>query len=194
MPLPTRMATARGTSNEPLGTATKQWTVMPPSSLTLDPPSASNQINTEHCVTATVRDATNRLQGNRTVRFSVSGVNAPPDAAATSDFAGEAKFCYTGALPGDDTISAFVDTNNNGLRETDGTEPTASATKTWTGVVPPNVTINDVSVTEGDAGTTNCDLHGHARQRRHRHGHGQLRHRRRHRHRRPPTTPPPAAR
>ena len=41
-----------------------------------DPPSATNPINTEHCVTATVRDATNRLQGNRTVRFSVSGVNA----------------------------------------------------------------------------------------------------------------------
>ena len=58
----------------------------------------------------------------------------------------------------------------------------------------PDVTIDDVTVTEGDAGTTNCTFTVTLSTRRHRHGHGQLRDRRRHRHRRPPTTPPPAAR
>ena len=135
--------------DEPLGTATKQWTVQPPSLLILTQPSATNPINTEHCVTATVSDATGRLQGNRTVRFSVSGVNGPMGGAATTDFAGTVRFCYTGTLPGDDTISAFADTNNDQTQDVG--EPGDTVTKTWTGAA---LTIADASVTEGDSGQT----------------------------------------
>lgn len=90
-------------------------------SLTLAPPSATNPVNTEHCVTATTLDqADDPLPGIR-VDFSVTGAHTT-GGFAFSDAAGEAEFCYTGTTAGMDTITATVGNLS------------ATATKTWTDV------------------------------------------------------------
>lgn len=89
--------------------------------LSLTPATDTNPINTEHCVTATTLDQdSNPLPGIR-VDFEVTGVN-PTSGFVFADASGEARFCYTGTVVGDDSISATVGNLS------------ASATKTWTDV------------------------------------------------------------
>jgi hypothetical protein len=88
-------------------------------SVALAPKTATNPINTEHCVTATVKDQNaNPVVGVR-VDFSVTGVN-PTSGFVNSAADGTAKFCYTGTNAGSDTITAAV----GSLSDT--------ATKLWT--------------------------------------------------------------
>lgn len=103
-------------------------------SVSLAPKTASNQINTQHCVTATVKDQNgNPLPGIR-VDFGASGANAATGFASTNA-GGVAQFCYTGTNPGDDTITATV----GALSDT--------ATKTWSSTS----TEADLSVTKTDS-------------------------------------------
>lgn len=89
--------------------------------LSLTPATDTNPINTEHCVTATTLDQnSNPLPGIR-VDFEVTGAN-PGSGFVFTDVNGEAQFCYTGTVVGDDTISATVGNLS------------ASATKTWTDI------------------------------------------------------------
>ena len=75
--------------------------------LDLTPATATNPVNTSHCVTATVRDQdADPLSGVR-VDFSVTGPNARNGFAFT-DGAGAASFCYVGTAAGTDTITAAV--------------------------------------------------------------------------------------
>lgn len=92
-----------------------------PATLTLNPPTSTNPVDSQHCVTATVEDASGRGVADVVVRFEVTGaVNTT--GSATTDANVEATFCYVGPpLPGADTITAFVD--NGGL--------SAVAMKTW---------------------------------------------------------------
>ena len=46
-----------------------------------------------------------------------------------TDASGDAEFCYTAALPGNDVISAFADTSGNTVQN--GSEPSDTAAKTW---------------------------------------------------------------
>ena len=115
-------------AGEPSATATALWTTDPPTSLVLAPQAESSTVGVERCVTATVRDAHARLQGNRRVRFSVAGPN-PGTAAVTTTSAGTAKHCWTGANAGTDTVTAYADTDQDGTR--DAGEPQDTATKTW---------------------------------------------------------------
>jgi Mg-chelatase subunit ChlD len=103
-----------------------------PATLTLAPKTATNPVDTTHCVTATVKDAFNNPTPNIIVRFKVTGaVNTTGN--ATTNAVGQAQFCYVGpALPGVDAISAFADTNSNSTQDTG--EPSDIAAKTW--VVP----------------------------------------------------------
>lgn len=99
-----------GLSLSPIATVT---------SLTLTPESATNQVGTEHCVSATVRDQNeNPLEGIR-VDFTVAGVHTASGFGFTNA-AGVAEFCYTGTVEGSDVITATVGTL------------TDTATKTWT--------------------------------------------------------------
>ena len=101
----------------------------PPANLALDPASATNPIETEHCVTATVTDANGNPNEGISVVFSVSGTSSD-SGTATSDASGEAQFCYSGpALPGTDEITAFADTDGDSTQN--GDEPSGSASKTW---------------------------------------------------------------
>jgi hypothetical protein len=115
----------------PRATQVINLTVTPanPATLTLAPKTATNVVDAQHCVTATVKDAFGNATPNITVRFTVSGaVNT--SGSQTTNAAGEATFCYTGpALPGVDAIMAFADTNNNTTQ--DAGEPSDTASKTW---------------------------------------------------------------
>ena len=103
--------------------------VAPPATLTLDPPAATNPVNSQHCVTATVEDAAGNPVPDVTVRFTVIGaVNT--SGSATTNAQGEASFCYNGpALPGADAITAYADANNDNTQ--DVSEPGGVAGKIW---------------------------------------------------------------
>ena len=116
-----------------LAVQTVNVTVTPaePATLDLQPETATNVVDAEHCVTATVADAFGNVTPGITVDFSVvpTTFRTPSGGTAVTDAAGVATFCYTSALPGSDTITAFADTDNSGLQN--GTEPSDTAAKTW---------------------------------------------------------------
>lgn len=111
------------------GRTTVTVTPGPPASVLLDPPAAENQVDTEHCLTATVRDRFGNPTPGITVRFSVTGSNLKAG-MDTTDANGQAHFCYIGLLFGPDTITAFADTDNDGMQDLG--EPTSAALKLWT--------------------------------------------------------------
>ncbi|MEW6127269.1 MAG: PKD domain-containing protein, partial [Acidobacteriota bacterium] len=88
----------------------------------LQPASESLAVNTQTCVIATVRDASNNPVSRVTVNFTVSGVNSL-SASATTNAQGQAQFCYTGTTAGSDLITAAVQNYS------------ATASRTW---LPPN--------------------------------------------------------
>ncbi len=88
-------------------------------------------VDAEHCVTATVLDEFGNATPGITVDFSVvpTTTRVPSSGTVVTDSAGQATFCYTSALTGTDTITAFADTDGSAAQN--GTEPSATATKTW---------------------------------------------------------------
>ena len=102
-----------------------------PASIDLQPATATNTVDAQHCVTATVLDQFSNPTPGITVDFSVvpTAGRTPTTGTAVTDALGQATFCYTSALPGSDTITAFADTDLSGIQ--DGTEPSTTATKTW---------------------------------------------------------------
>jgi hypothetical protein len=106
----------------------------PPASLALSPKTATNPIDTTHCVQASVADRFGNATPNEVLRFSVTGSAARNSAAgsATTSAAGQATFCYVGPAfgPSSDVIDAYADTNGDGRRNE--SEPGDRASKTWT--------------------------------------------------------------
>jgi hypothetical protein len=102
-----------------------------PATLDLQPETATNVVDDEHCVTASVEDEFGNVTPGITAEFSVAPTTfrTPSSGSAVTDASGEAEFCYTSALPGSDVISAFADTDGDGVQ--DGTEPGDTAAKTW---------------------------------------------------------------
>jgi len=126
-------ATAVGGTN-PSDTATKTWEPDDPATLDLTPETATNTVDEQHCVTATVKDQFGNATPGILVRFSVTG-SVTTSGTVTTDAAGQAEFCYTGpGLPGADMITAYADTNGDNVN--DATEPEDTASKTW--VIPPS--------------------------------------------------------
>ncbi len=84
-----------------------------------------------------------------TVRFSVPTAVAthatPASGSDTTDASGQATFCYSASLPGEDAIHAFADTNGNTMQ--DAGEPFDDATKTWT--PPASTAFCEVTITKG---------------------------------------------
>jgi hypothetical protein len=101
-------------------TVTVTVTPGPPATLILEPPADQNEVLTEHCVTATVRDAFGNRVPNAPVMFTVSGANTASGTVVTGPD-GRATFCYTGANVGADLITARVP----------GTTAIGTATKLW---------------------------------------------------------------
>ena len=101
----------------------------PATAIALDPVAATNEVGTNHTVTATVTDLGQPLTGV-VVRFSVAG-SVTATGSCTSDALGQCSFTYTGPpLPGADLITAYADDDGDAAQ--DPTEPAAAATKAWT--------------------------------------------------------------
>ena len=140
-------------TGEPSSTASKTWVAGPPASLLLDPLAAQNTTGTQHCVTATVRDVLGNPASGVRVIFSVTGVNPRPATTLTTSTTGQATFCYVGTNAGGDTISAFADTNRNGVLNAG--EPTGTATKAWTPPGPSTLTLSPAA-DDNPAGVEHC--------------------------------------
>jgi hypothetical protein len=126
-------------ATEPSDMATKVWQPGEPATLELVPKLAENEVQTQHCVTATVKDAFMNPVPKVVVRFAVIGVNMTGGTDDT-DGQGQATFCYTGGTrAGPDAITAFADSDKDGLR--DATEPGDAATKTWLPLEPAILTL-----------------------------------------------------
>jgi IgGFc binding protein/Divergent InlB B-repeat domain/Bacterial Ig-like domain (group 1) len=97
-------------------------------SVALAPKTATNQINTQHCVTATVKDQNGNPLPDIRVDFGVTGAN-PTTGFAFTNASGEAQFCYTGTNAGDDTIVGTVGTLSD------------TAAKTWSALVSHTLTV-----------------------------------------------------
>jgi hypothetical protein len=101
----------------------------PPSGLTLSPKDATNDVGTQHCVTAGVTDDSGQPAVGETVRFAVTG-SVETAGSSTTGPGGETSFCYSGPeLPGVDAITAFADSDRDGQNEAG--EPADTAAKTW---------------------------------------------------------------
>jgi hypothetical protein len=99
-----------------------------PATVVLSPATAVNTVGTFHELTATVADESGEQVAGAVVRFSVAGASNATGVCLT-DAAGECTFSYQVAeFPGEDTISAYVDVDADGVQ--DELEPTATATKT----------------------------------------------------------------
>jgi hypothetical protein len=127
------------------GSDTIEVTPGPPAIVTVDPPTAVNEVDEEHCVTATVTDAFGNPNPGVKVLFSVTGSNQASGSGTTDADGTTEEFCYTGVLFGEDVIRATADTDEDGTA--DPGEPFGTATKTWTPPEPPFPC--DVIITEG---------------------------------------------
>jgi hypothetical protein len=111
---------------------------------------ATNTVGKQHCVTATVKDASDNPTPDITVRFSVVGAqttfSTPSSGSATTNTSGQATFCFSAALPGANGIHAFADSNTNGMQ--DAGEPFNEAAKVWT----PPASTSFCAVTISDGG------------------------------------------
>jgi Bacterial Ig-like domain (group 1)/Beta-propeller repeat len=123
-----------------------------PYTLTLSPVTAMNTVGTPHTVTATVRDFGGRPVPGVTVRFTVSGANSTTGSCVTATN-GQCSFTYTGMHAGTDTITAYADTNTNGMR--DAGEPSGMATKIWEAGAPFRMTLERATATN-QVGETHC--------------------------------------
>lgn len=94
--------------------------------IVLSPVTATNPINTEHTVTATLQDDLGHPIEGREVTFTIiSGPNAGLTATATSDAYGQATFTYTGTHAGTDVIVATMVSTQGVTTESNQVE------KTW---------------------------------------------------------------
>jgi hypothetical protein len=117
----------------------------PATDLDLTPKTATNPVDTQHCVTATVTDSAGNPSPGITVRFTVSG-SVNTSGSETTDANGQAEFCYTGPpLPGADAIKAYADTDNDNMQ--DAGEPFDTATKAW--VLPVSTPLCEIKVNNG---------------------------------------------
>jgi hypothetical protein len=124
---------------EPFNLAGKVWTAGEPFVLVLEPKLASNEVNTQHCVTATVRDVFGNPVPDVTVRFDVVGINMRSGADQT-DEGGQAMFCYSGGTRvGADVITAYADSDDDQTR--DEGEPRDVANKVWLPAEPAFLTL-----------------------------------------------------
>ena len=114
-----------------------------PTEITLDPPTATNEIGSDHTVTTTVTDGAGLPIEQADVEFNVTdGPNTGDNngQGTALDANGQATFTYTGdGGTGTDTIEACV---------VDFPELCTTATKTWTEAPPPSPTPTPTAVAE----------------------------------------------
>jgi hypothetical protein len=96
--------------------------------------SATQTTGQQATVTVTARNSEGNADVGRSVRYAIEGAN-PSGGAVTTAADGSAAIRWTGVNAGVDNLTAFIDLNNNGLR--DGAEAQQATTVTWTQAPPP---------------------------------------------------------
>lgn len=104
-----------------------------PAPLVLTPPTQTQTIGRPATLAVSARDFSGNPEAGIPVHFNVAGANTASGTVPTSG-QGAATITYTGAAPGADTVTAFLDFNGDGVRQ--ATEPQATAAVTYV-VVPP---------------------------------------------------------
>jgi hypothetical protein len=116
---------------------TISYTVQP-ATVTVTPATQTQTVDSQACVTATVKDTSGNPVPGSTVFFSVSGANTA-GGSGVSDANGQKSFCYVGRLFGTDTVRANVGSPTG--------SPSGSATIIWT--LPASTQLCAVTVTNG---------------------------------------------
>ncbi len=133
------------------------------SNIDLLPPSATNPVGVEHCVTATVTDQDGNPLPDIRVDFDVTGVN-PNMGFSNTDVNGEAEFCYIGNNGGDDNIEASVGSLSDNATSSwiDNQDPDcSSAEPSINSLWPPNhkfVAVEVLGVTDPDGDPVNITI------------------------------------
>ena len=109
-----------------------------PSALQLNPTNGASRQGVPINITATAVDSNGQPYAGKTLSYSIAGPNAATG-GATLNATGSAVITDPGAKAGTDTVTAFVDFNGNGTRDT--VEPQASAQATFVDSVPPNCSL-----------------------------------------------------
>ncbi len=104
------------------------WFAKRPLPLSASPASAADELPGHHEVTLTLVDALfNPLPGKR-INYEIVGPNARSGQGVTGP-TGQMVVGWDGSSPGLDTLNAYVDANENGVRDPE--EPAATATMRW---------------------------------------------------------------
>jgi hypothetical protein len=123
-----------------------------PALLQLTPSNAGAPRGVPINFTATAVNTDGVPYAGRTLRYEITGAN-PASASVSLDGNGQGTITDPGATAGDDTVVAFVDFNNDGIRQS--AEPQASALGTFVDNVAPKCTVKvsgDRPGGEGGAG------------------------------------------
>jgi len=107
--------------------------------LTVTPATATNVVNTQHTVTATVRNTQNNNPiANVVVTFTItSGPSTGVTGQATTNAQGQATFTWSSSAVGTDTVQASIPNSNVGQPAI-----TSTATKDW--ILPPTNAVPEV--------------------------------------------------
>ena len=135
-------------------TGTKPWQVAAPTearNIDLTPPTATNETNTLHTVTATVIDVNGNPVPGVTISWTISGVGGFVNRDATTDANGTANATITSGTEGTSTVTATISTAGTQCTQPVGTPAGATtagncadtATKTWDDDVEPEPECND---------------------------------------------------
>lgn len=104
------------------------WHAKRPTPLSAYPASAADELPGEHEVTLSLVDALfNPLPGKKVI-YEIVGAN-PSSGQGVTGPSGQVVVKWKGVNAGSDTLTAYVDTNENGTREPE--EPAASAKMNW---------------------------------------------------------------
>jgi hypothetical protein len=129
-----------------------------PTALQLSPPNAGAPQRVPITFTATAVDSSGIPYAGRTLRWAITGFN-PLSGSVVLDAAGRASIVDPGTNAGADTVVAFVDFNNNGVREP--VEPQASALATFLDNIAPDCRVRVTGDRVGGGQplviTVNCD-------------------------------------
>jgi hypothetical protein len=115
--------------------------------LGLTPQADSKLTGDQEVLTASAGDLNGAGLKGQTITYTIAGANNLTGKVLTGAD-GKATISYLGGAPGSDFVTAFVDTNLNGMR--DPNEPQATATIQWAGPPPPTIgTSADVRPVSG---------------------------------------------
>jgi hypothetical protein len=109
-----------------------------PSALQLNPTNAASRQGVPVGITATATDSNGQPYAGKTLRYTIAGPNATTGSAVLGP-TGSAVVTDPGTNAGTDTVTVFVDFNNDGLRQS--VEPQATALATFVDSVPPTCSL-----------------------------------------------------